>query len=226
MIMKKEITVQIADRWEDVSLRQYEAIMALDPSQGNEDFTIALIEILSNLSRDEILALPYAEFVKLSGRLAFLNTQPATHVPKSHIVVGGKRMTVTTTVGNILAAQFIDYKSIMAAKDIDMRLARLCSCFVFPADCEYGKGYDMEEHLQFLHDNLGVVEALSLANFFMIQSRGYIDSTLRSLRRMLKKTKATTEEQRAKIQETLAALEEARRAVSVLNGGRISCAKQ
>ena len=218
--MKKEITVQIADRWEDVSLRQYDAVMALDPSQGNEDFTIALIEILSNLSRDEILALPYAEFVKLSGRLAFLNTQPATHVPKSHIVVGGKPMTVTTTVGNILAAQFIDYKSIMAAKDIDMRLARLCSCFVFPADCKYGTDYDTEKHVAFLYDNLGVVEALSLANFFMIQYKAYTESSLRSLRWMLKNTKATTQEQQEKIRETLARLEKARRAVSVLNGGR------
>ena len=218
--MKKEITVQIADRWEDVSLRQYDAVMALDPSQGNEDFTIALIEILSNLSRDEILALPYAEFVKLSGRLAFLNTQPATHVPKSHIVVGGKRMTVTSTVGNILAAQFIDYKSIMAAKDIDMRLARLCSCFVFPADCKYGTDYDTEKHVAFLYDNLGVVEALSLANFFSIQFKAYTESSLRSLRWMLRNTKATTQEQREKIQETLATLEKARRAVSVQNGGR------
>lgn len=218
--MKKEITIQIADRWEDVSLGQYEAIMALDPSQVNEDFTIALIEILSNLSRDEILALPYAEFVKLSGRLAFLNTQPATHVPKSHIVVGGKRMTVTTTVGNILAAQFIDYKSIMAAKDIDMRLARLCSCFVFPADCKYGTDYDTEKHVAFLYDNLGVVEALSLANFFMVQFKAYTESSMRSLKWMLKNTKATTQEQQEKIRETLATLEKARRAVSVLNGGR------
>lgn len=218
--MEKEITVQIADRWEDVSLGQYEAIMALDPSRGNEDFTIALIEILSNLSRDEILALPYAEFVKLSGRLAFLNTQPATHVPKSHIVVGGKRMTVTSIVGNILAAQFIDYKSIMAAKDIDMRLARLCSCFVFPADCKYGTDYDTEKHVAFLYDNMGVVEALSLANFFTIQFKAYTESSLRSLRWMLRNTKATTQEQREKIQETLATLEKARRAVSVQNGGR------
>lgn len=217
--MEKEITVQIADRWEDVSLRQYDAVMALDPSQGNEDFTIALIEILSNLSRDEILALPYAEFVKLSGRLAFLNTQPATHVPKSHIVVGGKRMTVTSTVGNILAAQFIDYKSIMAAKDIDMRLARLCSCFVFPADCKYGTDYDTEKHVAFLYDNLGVVEALSLANFFTIQFKAYTESSLRSLRWMLRNTKATTQEQQEMIRETLDRLEEARRAVSVQNGG-------
>lgn len=219
--MKKEITVQIADRWEDVSLRQYDAIMALDPKQPNEDYVIAMVEILSNLSRDEILALPYAEFVKISERLSFMKTPPATHVPKSRLIVGGKPMTVTTTVGNILAAQFIDYKSIMAAKDIDMRLARLCSCFVFPADCKYGTDYDTEKHVAFLYDNLGVVEALSLANFFMIQYKAYTESSLRSLRWMLKNTKATTQEQQEKIRETLDRLEEARRAVSVLNGGRL-----
>lgn len=218
--MKKEITVQIADRWEDVSLRQYDALMALDPNQPNEDYVIAMVDILSNLSRDEILALPYAEFVKISERLSFMKTPPATHVPKSRLIVGGKPMTVTTTVGNILAAQFIDYKSIMAAKDIDMRLARLCSCFVFPVDCKYGTDYDTEKHVAFLYDNLGVVEALSLANFFMIQYKAYTESSLRSLRWMLKNTKATTQEQREKIRETLDRLEEARRAVSVLNGGR------
>lgn len=218
--MKKEITVQIADRWEDVSLRQYDALMALDPKQPNEDYVIAMVDILSNLSRDEILALPYAEFVKISERLSFMKTPPATHVPQSRLIVGGKTMTVTATVGNILAAQFIDYKSIMAAKDIDMRLARLCSCFVVPADCKYGTDYDTEEHVAFLYDNLGVVEALSLANFFMVQYKAYTESSLRSLRWMLKNTKATKQEQREKIRETLARLEEARRAVSVLNGGR------
>ena len=219
--MGNTIKVTIANCWEDVTLRKYDALQAIAQRESNEDWVIEALTVLSNLTRDEILSLPYTEFVKLSERLQFLNKEPQTHVPKTHIMIADHKFDVTTAIPNIVAGQFMDYKSIAQAKDLPMRLARICSCFVIPAGCQYGTGYDTEAHVQFLYDNLGVVEALSLSNFFMIQFRAYTQISLRSLRRMLKKTKKTTPEQAALIKQITATLQEAERTLSAANGGYV-----
>lgn len=223
----KTINVQIANCWADVTLRQYDELKAIaDNNMSNEDWVIEALVILSNLKREDIMALPYPEFVKLSQRLEFLNKEPETQVPDTCITIAGKKFDVTTAISNIVAGQFMDYKSIVQTKDAPMQLARICSCFIIPSGCKYGTDYDTEKHVAFLYDNLGVVEALSLSNFFMIQSNAYMQISLRSLRRMLKKTKKKTPEQAELIKQTIDLLQEAEKTLSALNGGSASCSKK
>lgn len=215
----KTINVQIANCWADVTLRQFDQLKQIADTGMNEDWVIEALVILSNLEREDIMNLPYPEFIRLSGKLGFLNSEPPTRVPDTHIRIGEQTFEVTTAIPNITAAQFMDYKQMLQAKDMPMYLARLCSCFIIPRGFKYGTYYDTEKHVQFLYDNLGVVEALSLSNFFTIQLRAYMQTSLRSLRRQLKKMKKATPEQRAMIVQAIDSLREAERALSAANGG-------
>lgn len=220
--MAKEITVRIATSWDDVSLEQFTALQNIDPNLSNEDSYIAAIVTLSNLSREEVLNLPYPEFVKLSTRLNFMSKLPERKLSPV-LTLDGKQYTVTTLGRNLIAGQFLDFKRLLATENLDMRLARLCSCFVYPQGCHYGEGYDTEEHVKVLWEHMSAVEAHSIIAFFTEQSAKLTEHTLKSLERQMKKLKTTTAEQATLKKQIAAKLREARGMLSRTSGGRWRC---
>lgn len=218
--MAKEITVRIATSWDDVSLEQFTALQNIDPTLSNEDSYIAAIVALSNLSREEVLNLPYPEFVKLSTRLQFIAELPKERKLPPVMTIGGKQYTVTTSTASMTAAQFLDYKMLMATENLDMRLARLCSCFIYPQGCQYGEGYDTEEHVKTLWENMSAVEAHSLTSFFIAQWRKSALNTLASLHKQMRGLKTTAAEQKKLKTAIVEKLGEARATLSRVGGGQ------
>lgn len=216
----EQMKITIADSWNDITLEQFDQLRAIDTTKDNEEQVIDMVAICSNLTREQVMQMRYSDFVTVSAKLQFLNTQPVTHVPDTELEVDGKKFRVTTALHTITAAQFIDYKQIAQDTDDNMRLARICSCFVIPAGCEYATGYDTDAHVEFLYKHLSVVEAHSLSAFFTLQSKAYTIVSLRSLRRRLKRIKTTTAEQKVKKAEILAQMDKVRDALSAVNGGR------
>lgn len=217
--MAKEITVRIATSWDDVSLKQFTALQNIDPNLSNEDSYIAAIVALSNLSREEVLDLPYPEFVKLSTRLNFMKSLPEERKPSPVLTIDGKQYTVTTLGRNLIAGQYLDFKRLLATENCDMRLARLCACFIYPQGCHYGEGYDTEEHVRVLWEHMSAVEAHSIIAFFTEQYAKSTENTLKSLERQMKKLKTTTAEQATLKTKIAAKLREAREMLSRANGG-------
>lgn len=223
---KKTINVKIATSWDDITLAQYEALKGIDTKQDNEGWVVDAVVALSNLTRADVLALPYAEFVKLASRLEFLNGTPRAAKVSDRMTIGGQEFDVSTTIPNIVAGQFLDAKTIVKTPDIPMKIARVCSCFIIPAGKRYGTDYDAEKHVEFLHNNLGVVEALSLADFFTKFSNAYMRSSLRSLRRIMTRARKTTPEQAKTIRQAMEVLQEVESGLSAANGGSASCSNE
>lgn len=166
------------------------------------------------------MELPYATFVELSQRLQFMNAEPKTHTPGKHLTIEGRKFDVTTDARDVIAAQFLDFKTLAMAQDVEMRLARICSCFVIPGGQKYGTGYDTEAHVSFLHNHLGVVEALSLSVFFMKQWRESTRNTLRCLDAMLTRARRdATPAQTEQIQRIIDTLRAAKTMFSGESGG-------
>ena len=94
------------------------------------------------------------------------------------------------------AGQFLDFKSLISADNIDKRLARLMLCFMIPEGHKYNDGYDTEEMLDVIYKNMTVVEVTAYSNFFTLQLKAYADATLEYSVKQIKKDKKLTMEQK------------------------------
>ncbi len=221
--MKNTKEVQIASSWADVSLAQLEALENIGEVGSNDEHSVKLLVILSNLSESECWELPYDAFLGLLQKLDFLRHPVPKMIPAPAMVIGGRKFKVTTAISDISAGQFIDYKNTIRREDKSKLLARIVACFVVPDGKTYGDGYDYESNVQFLHEHLSVVEGRGLSDFFMMQSVTYIRHSLNCLSKKMRKAskkKMTPEQKMSALAEMDKALKQARAVLdSVLAGG-------
>lgn len=220
--MKNTKEVQIASSWADVSLAQLEALENIDEALSNDEHSVKMLAILSNLSESECWELPYDAFLGLLQKLDSLRHPVPKMIPSPAMVIGGRKFKVTTSISDISAGQFIDYKNTIQREDKSKLLARIVACFVVPDGKTYGDGYDYEEHVQFLHEHMSVVEGRGLSDFFTLQSVTYIRHSLNCLSKKMRKAskKKMTPEQMSALAEMDKALKQARAVLdSVLAGG-------
>lgn len=190
--------------WNDISIGLFKEIEeALKKPMNLEDQEVMFMAMLCECSEDEILDLPLTEFQRLKKASMFLNTEPPISKKcPDKIVINGKKCDVIKDIKKLTAAQYIDFQQ-MASTSVDEFLPNLIGCFVIPEGKHYGKDYDIDEFANEINDNLSIVTALSMFNFFQkafltsIKGIGlYLDWEMRKMSR-----KAKTKEMKEKIQE-------------------------
>lgn len=195
--MTKIIDLRVPTSWDDVCIRQFEALQSIDKDDENADFEI--VSVLCDIDQDIVESLPIKEFGSILSKLSFLSTSPQPHRPAKQLLIDDKVINVTLSAQEMCAAQFLDYKNILSKENVDRRTARLMAVFMIPDGKEYNKGYNTNEWIDFLNNNLSVVEVQSYTNFFMLTYKTFATVFLKYSIREMKKMKGLTQEERMKI---------------------------
>lgn len=190
--------ITVKNNWDDVKLIDLEAIALLNEVKIPDDLKmIELLSILSDIPYDDIMKLSAADMMKLSKEMAFLTTEVPKTVVKPTLEINGKKYNHILNPTEITAGQFLDYKILIQQKDIDKKMARLIACFTVPDGCNYGEGYDTEELVNLINENVSVVEGQSIVDFFMLQfyafSEALATSSIKKLKKQMKKAKTFKE---------------------------------
>lgn len=190
--------ITIKNNWNDVKLIDLEAITLLNDVKIPDDLKmVEMLAILSDVSYDDIMKLSATDMMKLMNELTFLTTEVPKTVVKPSLEINGKKYNHILNPKEITAGQFLDYKILIQQKDIDKKIARLIACFTVPDGCNYGEGYDTEELVDLINENVSVVEGQSIVDFFMIQfyafSEALATSSIKNLRKQMKKAKSYKE---------------------------------
>ena len=191
-----KIDIKVPTSWDDVCIRKFEALQTIDNNDENADFEI--VSVLCDIDQDLVEKLPLAEFSNILSKLSFLSTPPQPHRPAKQLLIDDKVINVTLSTQEMCAAQFFDYKNILA-NDVDRKTARLMAVFMIPDGCEYNKGYNANDWIDFINNNVSVVEVQSYTNFFTITYKAFATTFLKYSIKEMKKMKDLTEEQRMKI---------------------------
>lgn len=178
--------INIATSWNDVTLKQLDALRHVNNDDRDAEFKI--IDILSDLTFDDAYRLDMNDFNTIMDKLKFLNTNPDVVIPTEELVINGRKFTVTLMAHRMTAAQFLDYNSIMNM-DVDKKNARVMACFTIPDNHSYNDGYDTEELIDFLWNNLSVQEVANYTRFFMILYKAFAEAMVKSSIRETKKMK-------------------------------------
>lgn len=190
--------ITIKNSWNDVTLADMEKIADLQTiKMPDEDRMLDIISILTGLDRDELVEVPMTDIITLSNELNFLMDPVPKKVVDPKPEICGRKFYHVLNPEQILAGQFLDYKILLGQNNIDKKIARLIACFTIPEGHTYNDGYDTDELIDLIHNNLSVVEGQSLVNFFTIQFNAYsiaiLTSSIKKLKKEMKKVKTYKE---------------------------------
>lgn len=82
----------------------------------------------------------------------------------SNLNINGKEYDVLSKIENLTVAQYVDFQQYV--KEKPQSLAKLLSVFVIPKGKQYNEGYDIEDVIDELNNNLDIVTANELSAFF------------------------------------------------------------
>lgn len=166
--------------YDKLSINKYKEIQQILIDDGGElAIQVRIVALLNDMTEDEVLNLGLNKYNELVQGTAFLMEKPKLdgRIP-SKLVINGHECYITKNVNKLTTGQYIDYQSYTATDDQWKYLSNILACFIVPSGHVYGDGYDMDEIVGWLDENLSIRDALNICFFFR---RKY----LKSIRLML-----------------------------------------
>lgn len=177
--------------WFDVTLRQFQELQELFKIEDETERLLAIAELLLG---DDVTNLPINEFAQKIKVLEFMKEPIPEGNPIKKVEVNGRKYYMDCLLGNVTAAQYIDYTNHAKANDI----CKMMSVFLIPDGHKYNDGYDIEQVFKDVND-LPIPIVNSAAFFFGKQFKLFMEIFQRCSTRKLKKTKMPKKVKKAAI---------------------------
>lgn len=150
------------DNYPALTLGRYMKINAVLEGPGDDlAKQVEILAILADLSTDEVLALPLADYAEMARQSAFLRVpcRPAEITEDYRF----EDLAPVADFTKINTAQYIDFQTF--AKDFPRSFPQLLSVFLVPESHAYNTGYDVGK-VQSQVGRIPLPQALGLAAFF------------------------------------------------------------
>lgn len=213
------------ESYKDLTINKYQEIRQIIEEDGGElAIQSKIIACLTGMEVDDVLNLSLTRYHELVQKTAFLLEKPKLdgRIPNK-LNINGKECIITKDVKKLTAAQYIDYQTLTAMKDQEKYLANILACFIVPKGCKYGDGYENDEIVAWIGENLSIVDGLNICFFFRKKYLNSIKLTLTSLElqmRMLR-WKMKSPETKAMMKELNQKLAEYRRLLESVGDGLV-----
>ena len=157
----------------------------LHTPQEEIDKQVQIVAILADMTEDEVLHLPLADYSSMALQAAFLgdHCEPAEMDGKP-IQAGGLLLVPTSDFTKITTAQYVDFQTFV--KDFPATLPELLSCFLVPEGKQYNTGYDIAQ-VQEAVRCITLPQAIGLTAFFFKRFNESIVDSVTSLAQSARK---------------------------------------
>lgn len=196
------------DCYEKLTIGKYDELMVIMDGDGTEyEKKVEVVALLNDMEIEDVEALPLVTYNTLLQSTAFLYENPKKKMVADKYVLGGKEFELMMDMKKMTVSQYIDYQ--MFIKEVDKYTVELLSIFLIPKGCKYNDGYDIVEVQKIIRDNLCILDAKAMTDFFLLLFQSLTKATLRCFKRRLMWMKMTTRnmEKRKKMEEAIANLE-------------------
>ena len=182
--------------WFNISLKKYIELkdLYLDPEITDEDRLLYQIKILFDI---DPLKLKPTELHNYINEMKFLCEKVPKVKLKNTYVLGENTYVLKKDLKDFTVAQWIDFQNFLKeGSDID-NYAKLLSVFFFPeGQTEYAEGYDIEQVRQDINNHLSIIDATSIASFFLTYQKASLIASLIYTKRKILKTPITKEQKK------------------------------
>lgn len=174
------------NNYEALDLGRYMKIdHILHTPQEEIDKQVQIIAILADMTEEDVLQLPLADYSAMALQAAFLgdHCEPA-EVDGKPILAGGFLLVPTSDFTKITTAQYVDFQTFV--KDFPATLPQLLSCFLVPDGKKYNNGYDVAQ-VQEAVRCITLPQAIGLTAFFFKRFNASIVDSVTSLAQSARK---------------------------------------
>lgn len=193
--------INVPTSWSEISLEVMDKIAEIsnNNSYTDEQRETDIIKLLTGITDDEIDNMNIVDYQKILNSLKFLNQPISKVLPKDSITLNNKTYSVLLYPSRMTAAQFLDYKTIMAS-DMNHKTARLIACFVVPEGSKYADdSYNPDDVVNDIYKYMSIEYAYGLTFFFEIQYRAFATGILAYSIQEIKKDKEMPQEMKSQV---------------------------
>lgn len=183
--------INVPTSWSEISLETMDKIAEISNNSiyTDEQRETEFIKLLTGLTDDEIDNMNIVDYQKILNSLKFLNQPISKVLPKDSITLNNKTYNVLLYPSRMTAAQFLDYKTIMAS-DMNHKTARLIACFVVPKGAQYADdSYNPDDVVNDIYKYMSIEYAYGLTFFFESQYKAFATGILAYSIQEIKKDK-------------------------------------
>lgn len=150
--------------WSEMPIGILERIKVIgELHRSDDEKTFMVAALLAGMDYEKFIELPLSEATELMSHIKFISTMPKRKRVKKEYNIGTRTYTLFKDMTKITTAQYIDFQSIVTTSE---NISEILGIALIPKGCEYGVGYDKEEIIDEIMDNLNVEEALGIVDFF------------------------------------------------------------
>lgn len=193
--------INVPTSWSEISLETMDKIAEIsnNSSYTDEQRETDIIKLLTGLTDDEIDNMNIVDYQKILNSLKFLNQPISKVLPKDSIELNNKTYSVLLYPSRMTAAQFLDYKTIMAS-DMNHKTARLIACFVVPEGSKYADdSYNPDDVVNDIYKYMSIEYAYGLTFFFESQYKAFATGILAYSIQEIKKDKELPQEMKSQV---------------------------
>ena len=193
--------INVPTSWSEISLETMDKIAEIsnNSTYTDEQRETDIIKLLTGITDDEIDNMNIVDYQKILNSLKFLNQPISKVLPKDSITLNNKTYNVLLYPSRMTAAQFLDYKTIMAS-DMNHKTARLIACFVVPKGAKYADDtYNPDDVVNDIYKYMSIEYAYGLTFFFEIQYRAFATGILAYSIQEIKKDKEMPQEMKSQV---------------------------
>lgn len=193
--------INVPTSWSEISLETMDKIAEISNNSiyTDEQRETEFIKLLTGLTDDDIDNMNIVEYHKILNSLKFLNQTISKVLPKDSITLNNKTYNVLLYPSRMTAAQFLDYKTIMAS-DMNHKTARLIACFVVPKGAQYADdSYNPDDVVNDIYKYMSIEYAYGLTFFFESQYKAFATGILAYSIQEIKKDKELPQEMKNQV---------------------------
>lgn len=195
--------MRIANKWSEVSLKQYIEIADINAIDMDVlDKQVKILSILSKTPEDIICQMNLSDLKEAIRHCQFIYTPPLAGHIKQYIRIGKRKFNVNTNVKDITGGEYIDLTSLIKDQaDLTRNLPRIISIFLHPVNmfgfkkksCYKDKIQTLESRnatTKLIESNLMMDNVMMLSGFFLKSYNVLMQATLDYSVLEMKKTRA------------------------------------
>ena len=193
--------INVPTSWSEISLEVMDKIAEIsnNSSYTDEQRETDIIKLLTGITDDEIDNMNIVDYQKILNSLKFLNQPISKVLPQASIELNNKTYSVLLYPSRMTAAQFLDYKTIMAS-DMNHKTARLIACFVVPKGAKYADdSYNPDDVVNDIYKYMSIEYAYGLTFFFESQYKAFATGILAYSIQEIKKDKEMPQEMKSQV---------------------------
>ena len=154
--------------YEDLTLEKWQALRSIDWNEDIDDVErqAGIIGVLCDLSVEEVMKMPLAEYKECAMEAEFLKETPRVRRISAvrGLEVGDFSLYAPASFKDITVAQYVDFQELAGEEGKE---AELLSVFLIPKGCEYCEGYDIAAVQDAIRRNVSVQMFVDLSAFFL-----------------------------------------------------------